>query len=125
MPPITRGAWGRGIPNADAKAGRGRSGRRGRGQDHQERLDDEIPHDEDQGGFQAEILQQILGHLDGIEARNNIPGGGENDQNLQIPNVNQVVVIDPVIRTQLEDYLSLRVHISMELKLVMKLKLGF
>ena len=65
MPPVTRGARGRAIPNADAKAGRGRGGRRGRGrgigrgrgQDRQERLDDEIPHDEDQGGFQADIIQ--------------------------------------------------------------------
>ena len=62
MLPITRGARGRGIPNADANAGRGRGGGRGhgrgqvRGQARQEMLDDEIPHVEEQGGFQAEIL---------------------------------------------------------------------
>ena len=52
MPPVTQGAWGHGIPNADAKADRGRGGCRGcgrgvgrrRGQDRQDRLDDEIPH---------------------------------------------------------------------------------
>lgn len=59
MPPLTRGARGHNIPNADAEAGRGRGrgrGRgqgigRGRGQDHQDRLDDEIPHDKGQGGI--------------------------------------------------------------------------
>ena len=88
MPPITRGARGQGIHNADADVGRGRGGHRsrghgqGRGQVHQEMLGDEIPHVEEQEGFQAEILQQILERLDGVEARNNnIPIGGENDQN--------------------------------------------
>lgn len=111
MPHVTWGARGRGIPNADANTGRGRGGRRGRGQgqgrghglgrgqDHEGMLDDETPHVEEQGGIEAEILQQILRCLDGIEARNNIPGGGENAQGLQIPNVNQAVVVDPVMRT--------------------------
>lgn len=71
-------------------------------------LDDEIPHDEEQGGFQADILQQILGRLDGIEDRNNIPGGGVNDQNLLIPNANLAVVIDPIIMTQLKDISKLK-----------------
>ena len=67
MPPVTRGAWRRGIPNANANAGRGRGRGKGRGcglgrgQDHQDRLDDEIPHDGGQGGIQADILQQVLG----------------------------------------------------------------
>ena len=116
MPPVTRGARGRGIPNANAEVGRGRGrgrGRgqgigRGRGQDRQDRLDDEIPHDEDQGGIQVDILQQILGRLDGIEARNINPGGGANNQHLRIPNVNQMMVMDPVIRTQLKDISKLK-----------------
>ena len=116
MPPITRGARGRGIPNADAKAGRGKGrgrglGRglgRGRGQDRQDRLDNEIPRDEGQGGIQADILQQILGRLDGIEARNNNLGGEANNQQLRIPNVNPMMVMDPVIRTQLKDISKLK-----------------
>ena len=115
MPPITQGSRGRGIPNADANACRGRGGRRGRGrgqgrgQARQEMLGDEIPHVEEQGGFQAEILQQILECLDGIEARNNnIPIGGENAQKFQIPNANQALVENLVIRTQLKDLSKLK-----------------
>ena len=110
MPPVTRGARGRGIPNADAIIGRGRRGGRGRGrgqvrgQARQAMLDDEIPHVEEEGGSQDEILQQILERLDGVEARNNnIPGGGENAQNFQNSNVNLTIVENPVIRTQLKD----------------------
>ena len=115
MPLVTRGAQGRGVPNVDANAGIGRGGGRGygrgqvRGQVRQVMLDDEIPHVEEQGGFQAEIIQQILEQLDGVEARNNnIPGGGENAQKNQIPNANQAIVENPVIRTQLKDLSKLK-----------------
>ena len=46
--------------------------------------------------------------MDGIEARKNIPSGGANVQNLQIPNANQAIVEDPIIRTRLKDISKLK-----------------
>ena len=46
--------------------------------------------------------------MDGIEERNNIPRGGANVQNLQIPNANQAIIEDHVIRTRLKDIYKLK-----------------
>ena len=46
--------------------------------------------------------------MDGIEARNNILRGGGNVRNLQIPNANQAIIEDPVVRTQLKDISKLK-----------------
>ena len=110
MPPVTWGSRGRVIPNADfdTSRGRGRCRGHGRGQARQEMLDNEIPHVEEQEESQAKILQQILDRLDGIDARNNVPGGGENAQNLRIPYANQAIVENPIIKAQLKDLSKLK-----------------
>ena len=104
MPPVTRGARERGIPE-DNFASRGRGRGRGRGPRHQNiagngQFDQNagVGNNQDNQADQAIVLQRILERLDNIETNNQIPGGGANVGRPLVQGINLPVEADPVER---------------------------
>ena len=107
MPPVTRGARGRDVLEANL-VGRGRGhGRRPRNWDFagndQYDQDVGIGNNQDIQADQAVVLQRILERLDNIETLNQIPSGAANIRIPLVQGNNPSVEDDPVARAQLKD----------------------